>query len=184
MFSQVGCDYVFEHFAQNTCERDRAIICRVWLVSFFEDGRHVCFFPDIRKLPGVKWLEGHLQYRGKFCMECLWHYGLNWSGPTALWRFRDLSRFSMPFTEICIWGIWLYGLDWKGKLRLWSLVLEVFVELRNLSIPEIWDWKQTGIVCLGHLISHNRQRGSFRPTSVGLPHLSLVLNAWVVNISF
>ena len=46
--------------------------------------------------------------------------GLNWSGPAALWGFRDLSSFSMPFTEICIWGIWLYGLGWKGKLHPWS----------------------------------------------------------------
>ena len=46
--------------------------------------------------------------------------GLNWSGPAALWGLRDLSSFSMPFTEICIWGIWLYGLDWKGKLHPWS----------------------------------------------------------------
>ena len=46
--------------------------------------------------------------------------GFNWSGPFALWWFRDLSSFSVPLTEICIWGIWLYGLDWKGKLHPWS----------------------------------------------------------------
>ena len=56
-----------------TPEWYRAILCRVWLVSFFENGRHICFFPAMRKLPGVKWLlEDHLQYRGKFCMERLW----------------------------------------------------------------------------------------------------------------
>ena len=27
MFSQVGCDYVFQHFAQNICQRYWAIIC-------------------------------------------------------------------------------------------------------------------------------------------------------------
>ena len=34
------------------------------------------------------------------------------------------------------------------------------------------------------LISHNSQRGSFRPTSMGLHHLSFVLSVWVVNTSF
>ena len=46
--------------------------------------------------------------------------GLNWSGSAALWGFRDLSSFSMPFTKICISGICLYELDWKGKLHPWS----------------------------------------------------------------
>ena len=46
--------------------------------------------------------------------------GFNWSGPTTLWGLKDLSSFSMPFTEICNSGIWLYGLDWKGKLHPWS----------------------------------------------------------------
>ena len=57
-------------------------------------------------------------------------------------------------------------MDWIGKVSyiLGHLALEVFAELRNLSIPGIWDWKQTGIVCLGHLISHNRQRGSVLPS--------------------
>ena len=50
-----------------------------------------------------------------------WTMGLNWSGTAALWVFRDLSSFSVPFTEICISGIWLYGLDWKGKLHPWSV---------------------------------------------------------------
>ena len=180
MLSQVGCDYVFEHFAQNTCERYRPIICRVWLVSFFEDGRHICFFPDMRKLPGVKWLLEGASSAWRVCRTM----GLNRSGPAALWGFRNLSSFSMPFTEICIWGIWLYGLVGKVSCIPGHLALEVFVELRDLSVPGIWGWKQTGIVCLGHMISHDRQRGSFRPTSMGLYHSSLVLNAWVMNTSF
>ena len=56
------------------------------------------------------------------------------------------------------------------------LALKVFDWLRNLSVPGIWGCKQTGIVCLRNLISHSRQRGSFRPTSRGLHHLSLVLS--------
>ena len=121
MFSQVECDYVFEHFAQNTCEWYRAIICRVWFASFFENGGHICPF----------------QIWGSFTGSCdfwkiicsigassAWRVcrtmGLNWSGPAALRGFRDLSSFSMPFTEICISGIWLHGLAWKGKLHPWS----------------------------------------------------------------
>ena len=59
-------------------------------------------------------------------------------------------------------------MGWIGKVSCipGHLALEVFVELRNLSVPGIWGSKQTGIVCLGHLISHNRQRGSIRSTSI------------------
>ena len=38
MFSQVGCDYVFEHFAQNTCEWYRAIIAGYDLSPFLKMG--------------------------------------------------------------------------------------------------------------------------------------------------
>ena len=38
MFSQVGSDYVFEHFAQNICERYPAIVCRSNLSPFLKMG--------------------------------------------------------------------------------------------------------------------------------------------------
>ena len=57
----------------------------------------------------------------------------------------------------------MYGMGWIGKISCipGHLALEVFIELRNSSVLGIWGWKQTGIVCLGHLISHSCQRGSF-----------------------
>ena len=51
-------------------------------------------------------------------------------------------------------------MGWIGKVSCipGHLALEVFDELRNLSVPGIWGWKQTGIVCLGHLISQSSER--------------------------
>ena len=109
---------------------------------------------------------------------------LNWSGLAALWGFRDLSSFSMPFTEICIWGIWLYWLDGKGKLHSLSFSSWSFHWAKELKRCGDLGLKTDWNCLFRHLISHNRQRGSFRPTSMGLRHLSLVLNAWVVNTSF
>ena len=111
---------MFKHFAQNTCERYGAIICRVWFVIFFKNGGDICFFPYARKLSGVKWLlKEHLQHVACFAWRVCRTMGLNWSRPAALWGFSHLSSFSIPFLKICIWGIWLYGLGWNGRLHPW-----------------------------------------------------------------
>ena len=179
MFSQVGCDYVFEHFAQNTYEWNRAIIDLTDLSPFLKMGDTFASFQIWESFPESS---DFWKITCNIGASSAWRVcrtmGLNWSGPAALWGFRDLSSFSMPFTEICISGIWLY-MGWIGKVSCipGHLALEVFDELRSLSVRGIWGWKQTGIVCIGHLISHSRQRGSFLPTSMGLHHLGLVL--WV-----
>ena len=110
--------------------------------------------------------------------------GMNWSGPAALWGFRDLSSFSLPFTEICISGIWLYRLEWKDKLHPGHLALEVFDELRNWSVPGIWGWKQTGTVCLGIWFLTVVKEGPSVRLQWDYTTFVFVLSVWVVNTSF
>ena len=58
--------------------------------------------------------------------------GLNWSGPAALWGFKQLLQRSVFEAFDCM--------GWIGKVSCipGHLALEVFVELRNLSVPGIW----------------------------------------------
>ena len=41
--------------------------------------------------------------------------GLSLSGPAALWGFKPLRSFSMPWAETWILGIGGYGLGWNGR---------------------------------------------------------------------
>ena len=102
---------MFSSTLHKTREWYWAIISRVWLVSYFENGRHICFFPDMRKHPRVKWLlENHLQYRGKFCMESLLNYGLElvWAGCfVGVQGFKQLfSAFyrDLYFRHLTVWA--------------------------------------------------------------------------------
>ena len=140
----------------------------------------------------------------KYCIE------KKISIPSPLWHIRSpllkLIFVSVAFSPRPWLGIGMHFLNSRHFLSLFQyvfvfetfdcmgwirkvscipghLAFEVFAELRNSSVSGIWGWKQTGIVCLGHLISHNCQRGAFRPTSTGLHHLSLVLSVSVVNTS-
>ena len=100
--------------------------------------------------------------------------GLNWSGPAALWWFRDLSSFSIPFTEICISDIWLYGLDWKGKLHPWSFSSWSFRWAKELKRSR-YLWLKTDWNCLFRAFdfSQSSERVLLSDFSV-----------WVVNTSF
>ena len=72
--------------------------------------------------------------------------GLNWSGPAALWGFRDLSSFSMPFQR-SVFEAFDYGLDWKSKLHPWSFSSRSFSWAKELK--RSWDLGlKTGWNCL------------------------------------
>ena len=66
---------------------------------------------------------------------------LGWSGSAAVWLVWSGGGGGRDLSSFSMpfTGIGLYGLDWKGKLH----------------------------PCLGYCISHNRQRESFGPTSMG-----------------
>ena len=59
---------------QETSERDRSVVQGKWLVSFFEDGMYVCFFPVLRDIPYLQWKwEKPLQEWGNF-LRCIFQY--------------------------------------------------------------------------------------------------------------
>ena len=64
--------------------------------------------------------------------------GLNWSGLAALLGFRDLSSFSILLQRSVFEAFDCMGWIAKVSCIPGHLALEVFIELRNLSVPRIW----------------------------------------------